>query len=147
MRRLHRIFRLFVRGQRAAAIVEFALVVPIFFMVVWAVISFSRAYQRLNTLSTSLREGARYASTLATSPPLTGAFTTVQINAIKAKAYDFSNAYGFPIDTSRVTVTLGALNADVTVAVSAYPLFAGLNFIGNLQSINVSRSAIFRMER
>jgi Flp pilus assembly protein TadG len=141
MRRLRRIFRLFARGERASAIVEFALVVPIFFMVVWAIISFSRAYQRLNTLSTSLREGARYASTLAPG------FTTAQVDAIKAKSYDFSNAYGFPIDTSRVTVTLGALNASVTVAVTAYPLFTGLNFIGNLQAITVSRSAIFRMER
>ena len=146
MRRLRRSLRLFARGDRAAAIVEFALVVPIFFMVVWAVISFSRAYQRLNTLSTSLREGARYASTLGT-PTTTTPFTTAQVDAIKAKAYGFSNAYGFPIDTSRVTVTLGVGNSDVTVAVSAYPLFAGLNFIGNLQSINVSRSAIFRMER
>ena len=145
MRTLRRSLRLFARGERASAIVEFALVVPIFFMVVWAVISFSRAYQRLNTLSTSLREGARYASTLA-APPGTP-FTTAQVDAIKARAYGFSNAYGFPIDTSRVTVTLGVANADVTVAVSAYPLFAGLNFIGNLQSINVSRSAIFRMER
>ena len=50
-----------------------------------------------------------------------------------------------PIDTSRVTVTTGTNS--VTVAVTAYPLFSGLQFIGNLQGITVSRSAIFRLER
>ena len=133
------IIRRFLRRDRGAAIIEFALVVPIFFLIVLGIMTFSRAYQRLNTLSTSLREGARLAATL----PLP--YTTVNIDAIKAATRNFSSAYGYPIDTSRVTVTTG-IN-DVTVAVTNYALFTGLTFVGNLQSITVSRSAVFRLER
>jgi Flp pilus assembly protein TadG len=140
MRGFRRALRRFRRGDRAAAIIEFALVVPIFFLIVWGIMSFSRAYQRLNTLSTSLREGARLAATIAPLP-----YTNANVNQIKTTIYNFSRAYGFPIDTSRVTVTAGT--NDVTVAVSNYPLFAGLTFVGNLQSVTVSRSAIFRLER
>src|SRR6185503_5942368 len=36
----------FLRKTKGAAIVEFALVVPILFLLVWGIISFTRAYQR-----------------------------------------------------------------------------------------------------
>ena len=56
--------RRFSKRTRAAAIVEFALVVPIFFMIVLGIIQFSRAYARMNALTAALREGSRTASTL-----------------------------------------------------------------------------------
>jgi Flp pilus assembly protein TadG len=127
------------RSTRAAAIVEFALVVPIFFTIVWGIINFGRGYQRLNTLSLSLREGARHGATLQ------GPYSATQQNAVKAKVRDFSTAYGFPIDTSRVTVTFNA-NVDVQVGVTNYPLFSGLSTRFGLGSIVVTRRAIFRLE-
>ena len=133
----------FLRGTRAAAIVEFALVVPILFMLVWGIISFSRAYQRLNALSSSLREGARVASTLdsiVTVPART--------DSVKIHIYTFSSAFGFPVDTSQVTVdAVTGGGADVRVGVVNYPIFAGISFIGGLSSITVTREAIFRCER
>ncbi|MFN8580495.1 MAG: TadE/TadG family type IV pilus assembly protein [Gemmatimonadaceae bacterium] len=126
-------------GDRAAAIIEFALVIPIFMIIVLGIISFSRAYQRLNTLSTSLREGARLAATIPTP------YTATDVTTIRTKVRTFSTAYGFPIDTTRVNVAAGT--NDVTVSTTNYPLFSGLSFLGNLQSITVSRSAVFRLER
>lgn len=140
MKRALRLTR-FGRSERGAAIVEFALVVPILFLLVWGIISFSRAYQRLNALSASLREGARWASTVDSIPP-----TPSQVTAIRRVVRDFSTAFGYTVDTSQVVVD-ASTGVDVKVRVVNYPLFAGLNFLGGLSSITVSREAIFRLER
>lgn len=140
---MKRIFRFprFVRSDRGAAIVEFALVVPILFMMVWAIISFSRAYQRLNALSASLREGARVASTLDSIPHI-----PARVVQIKAAVHNFSTAFGYTVDTSQVQVDASS-GTDVHVRVVNYPLFAGINFIGGLSAITVTRDAVFRLER
>ena len=136
---LGRFLRRLARRERASAIVEFALVIPVFFMVVWAAITFGRAYQRLNTLSASLREGARYAATRQFP------YSSQVRDQIKGRVYDFSVAYGHPIDTSRVVVDETS-GFDVHVRVTNYPLFSGLNFIGNLAAITINRDAVFRLE-
>ena len=130
-----------LRQTRAAAIVEFALVVPILFLLVWGIISFSRAYQRLNALTSALREGARVASTLD-NLTTDASKRTIVLTAIRT----FSSAYGYAVDTTRVTIDASSL-IDVKVRVTAYPIFSGLNFVGGLSGITVSRSAIFRCER
>ena len=132
--------RLFARRTRAAAIVEFALVVPILFLLVWGIISFSRAYQRLNALSSSLREGARVASTL--DKLVTDASRRTEV---LTHIHRFSTAFGFTVDTSLVTIDASS-GVDVRVRVVNYPIFSGLSFLGNLSSITVSREAIFRCE-
>jgi Flp pilus assembly protein TadG len=131
----------FARSSRAAAIIEFALVVPILFLMVWGILSFSRAYQRMNALSASLREGARVASTLDSLVTLSSRRTTV-----RGRVLTFSSAYGHPVDTSLVTVDASS-GFEVHVGVTNYPLFAGLNFVGGLSAITISRVAIFRCER
>ena len=136
--------RRFVRGTRGGAIVEFALVVPILFMMVWAIISFTRAYQRMNALTAALREGARAASTMdkLVSVP-------ARANSVKATMHNFSTAFGYTVDTSQVSIAV-AVNGDghdVHVSVTNYPVFAGISFIGGLSSITITRQAIFRCER
>ena len=134
----------FLRRTRGAAIIEFALVVPILFLVVWGIISFSRAYQRLNALTSSLREGARVASTLDSVTALANRRTTV-----RTRILSFSSAFGYQVDTSLVTVaaTQVGTGGDVRVSVVNYPIFNGLSFVGGLSSITVSREALFRCER
>lgn len=135
-----RFHRRFAKGDRAAAVVEFALVVPLFVTLVWGVIMFSRAYTRLNALHSALREGARMLAADQYADSVT------HQNQAKARMYTFSQAFGFPIDTSQVTITYVPLGPNVTVSVTNYPLFTGLNFIGNLQALQVTRSVIFRHE-
>ncbi len=131
----------FRRNTRGAAIIEFALVVPILFLLVWGIISFSRGYQRLNALSSSLREGARVASTLDSVVSVAGRRTAVR-TAIRS----FSGAFGYLVDTSLVTVDASS-GVDVSVGVVNYPIFGGLNFLGIMSSITVNRNAVFRCER
>jgi Flp pilus assembly protein TadG len=131
----------FRRDTRGAAIVEFALVVPILFLMVWGIISFTRAYQRLNALTSSLREGARTASTLSSLVS-----SAAQRTLVKTTISNFSTAYGYTVDTSLVTVDASS-TVDVRVSVTNYPLFSGINFLGGLSGITVNRVAIFRCER
>jgi Flp pilus assembly protein TadG len=131
----------FARSNRAAAIIEFALVVPILFLLVWGIISFSRAYQRMNALTSSLREGARVASTLDSLVT-----STTQLRNVRARISTFSSSFGYPVDTSLVTVD-GSSGTEVHVGVANYPLFAGLNFVGGLSTITITRVAIFRCEQ
>lgn len=47
------------RGQRGAALVEFALVVPIFVLLVMGIVDFGNAFNDYNSLRQGVREGAR----------------------------------------------------------------------------------------
>ena len=126
--------------ERGAAIVEFALVVPLFVTLVLGVIMFSRAYTRLNALHTALREGGRMAAADQYADSLTHQRT------IKAHMRNFSSAFGFPIDTSLVAITYSAGAPSVTVGVTNYPIFAGLTGLWGMQGITVTRSVVFRHE-
>ncbi len=143
MRTWRKRLRTLVRQDRGAAVVEFALVVPFFFLLVWGGLVFSRAYQRLNVLTASLREGARYGATL---DPLV--IATVQDSA-RARIATYSTAFGYPIDINQVVVTapVPGVSDDVVVSVTNYPLFNDLTGFFGLNLITVSRTAIFRWER
>src|SRR5678816_1360930 len=104
----------FVRRTRGAAIIEFALVVPILFLLVWGIISFTRAYQRLNALTSSLREGARVASTLDSIQTVPN-----RQNQVKQHIRTFSTAFGFTVDTALVTVD-ASTGTEVSVRVVNY---------------------------
>ena len=133
--------RRFLKRTRGAAIIEFALVVPILFLLVWGIISFTRAYQRLNALTSSLREGARVASTL----------DKIQTDAsrrtlVRSHIHTFSTAFGYTVDTSLVTIDASS-GTEVSVRVVNYPVFSGISILFGLNNITVSRNAIFRCER
>lgn len=73
---MFRIVRPKSRQRRGAAIVETALVLPIFFMVILGIIEFGRAFMICQILQNAAREGCRRA--------VTGAYTTATItNDIK----------------------------------------------------------------
>ena len=131
-------FRRLLREQKGAVIVEFALVVPFLFLIVFGIIDFSRAYAQLNNINSSLREGARFGA----------AQISPDVTQIKAEITRFSSAWGNPINTSLVTVNVGP--PDIVVSVTNYPitlptLGAFLNLAG--QQITVSRTVSFRWER
>jgi hypothetical protein len=90
--------------QKGAALVEFAIVAPVFFAIVFGLIEFGRAYFVVNTLTEMTRRGARVASvcpptdpriyqqTLFNSPVSTSQqsriVNTVLLNNIKLEYFD-----------------------------------------------------------
>ena len=125
-------------GKRIGAIiVEFALVVPFLFLIVFGIIDFSRAYAQLNNINSSLREGARYGA----------AQKTPNVDEIKAEVFRFSKTWANQLDTSRVNVITGD---SIIVFVTNYPitlptLGGFLNIAG--RSINATRRVSYRWER
>ena len=137
MRSMLQRFRRFVTRNDGAVIVEFALVVPFLFLIVFGIIDFSRAYAQLNNINSSLREGARFGA--AQKAPT--------VDAIKAEIDRFSRTWANPLDTSRVSVTVGD---NIVVSVTNYPitlptLGGFLNLVG--RKVEASRSVSFRWER
>lgn len=53
--------------ERGATLVEFAVIAPLLFLLIFGVIEFSRAVSAYTTVWTGAREGARYATTSAES--------------------------------------------------------------------------------
>lgn len=129
-----------LRGDdRGSAILEFALVVPLFFLIVWGGINYSRAYHRLGALTGSLREGARYGATLDAS-------NAADQTAIKARVATYASAFGLTVAPGSVVVSPGS-GGEVQVSVVNLPLFADLTGFGLLDSVTVTRIVIFRSER
>lgn len=130
--------RKLLRKDRGAAVLEFGLVAPLLFLIIYAIIAFGRGYARLNVLTGALRHGGRVASTVVTT------CTTSEQDFVKAAVEQHSTAFGAPVDTSQVDVVCGS--GDVSVSVDGYPLFNGIDFFG-MDGLSVTRTAVFRRER
>ncbi len=64
LNRLRATMRGFRRQTRAAAMVEFAIVAPLLFILIFGIIDFGRAFFLLNNLTNAARDGARLGATL-----------------------------------------------------------------------------------
>jgi Flp pilus assembly protein TadG len=131
------------RRRAGAVIVEFALIVPFLFIIIFGVIDFSRAYAELNAINAALREGVRLASVMK-DPTLTGSQSEV-----RKKMKTISSVFGYSsLDTSRVTLTTDTPTMFVTVTLTAHPVPLPVlgRFLG-LSPFTVTRSMKYRWER
>lgn len=81
------------RGERGAALVEFALVFPLFMFLILGTFSGAQAYDHNLSLTHAAREGARYAATLAKDPTGPGAsawLSAVVDRTVKTSASDIN---------------------------------------------------------
>jgi len=139
--------RKFADSDRAAALVEFAIVLPILLLIVFGIVDFGRALYTANNLTSAVREGARLASTQISPDPTVAASKTAVSNAVKAytKAVDV-NA---PVPTVAESFSGAIPNLQsITVSITSYPFtpitpLAGLVGLG---TISMSPSATFRWE-
>ena len=58
------------RGERGAALVEFAIIVPVFMVMILGIVSGGAAYNRKISLNNAVREASRYGATLSFSASL-----------------------------------------------------------------------------
>jgi Flp pilus assembly protein TadG len=131
------------RRRAGAVIVEFALIVPFLFIIIFGVIDFSRAYAELNAINAALREGVRLASVMK-DPTLAGSQSEV-----RKKMKTISSVFGYSsLDTSRVTLTTDTPTMFVTVTLTAHPVPLPVlgRFLG-LSPFTVTRSMKYRWER
>ena len=83
--KLERPCRLFRRNRRAAAAVEFAIVAPVFFLLVFGMIEYGRMVMVQQVITNASREGARAA---VLDGATTGSVTTT-VNAYLTAAIDY----------------------------------------------------------
>jgi Flp pilus assembly protein TadG len=128
-------------GEQGSAAIEFALVAPLLFMVVFAVIDFSRAYYTLNDLTAAVREGARYASTL--DDPV------LRQDEVKEVVKDFALSFaGDTVLDAQIEVAFEA-GGRVRVQITDYPFefLTPLPALAGLSDVRMTRKAIMKWER
>jgi Flp pilus assembly protein TadG len=138
--------RWLLRGEAGASAVELALILPLLILLIFGIVQFSIAYNRVQGLQAAAREGARFAS-------IGGNFTGIQTRVHNAQSL---------FDDSDVTVTTSPPSAgtakpcaaagagnDVTVTASVptpndydleIPLFGSYE-------INYNAAGVFRCEK
>jgi len=137
-----------LRSERAAAIVEFALVVPFLMLIMCATIDFGMAVYTLNNLTAAVREGGRYAAAMDVPP---AADTVV----IRDRVYNYIvglNNGGLTAAQIKAKIhnsVPDAVTGNITVWIDGYPYrpFTPLAPLLGLSTINLNRRAIFRYER
>ena len=138
--------RRFTRDERGAVVVEFALILPLFVLFIFAIMEFARGYQALNAITSAAREGARVAAIM---PEPT---EQMSIDSVTARAKQVA---GSMFTTDEITVSAPTCDPDpancrlVTVTTSitltgVTPVFA---LIGKAGGIPISSTASFRWER
>ena len=136
----------FQADEDGAAVVEFALVLPILLLIVWGIIEIGRAFYTVNIAASSSRGGAR----LGAACPLLLQNGVPQMNQscvsrIKAEVASTFLPLGAPLDTSDITVSpsAGAVAGPIQVTINYdYVPLTPLNW-----SFTMIRSATFRYER
>lgn len=148
MRRIIRIVR-GIRSERGAALVEFALVVPLLMMMMCATIDFGLAVYTLNNLTAAAREGGRYGAvldkTVWNNPA--GAQDSVQTrvqNYIKGMQNGLTPAQVKAL----ISVSKDATTGIITVQITGYPYqpVTPLSTLLGLRTISLNRTAYFRWE-
>lgn len=136
------------KANDGAALVEFAITIPILLLVVWSVVDFARAYYTSNSLSSAVREGARVGAVL--TDPCAG-------TPVKDRVKGAFNAFGGPpVTDAEIKIyvndvlcpTAPAVPSSVTVEVKDYQWLTTtpITFISGGQ-ILMTRKATFRYER
>ena len=133
-----------LRGDtRGQALVEFALILPLFLLLVMAVWQFGRAWQVYQTLTDAAREGARTA--VVANPNITVDSVAAKINRnLQLAALDTASAI------KTITGMHGGTGTQATIAIS-YPyqlrwLQPFVGWTGAQASFNMNTSVVFRNE-
>ena len=108
-----------LRGQKGASAVEFALIAPVLFMIIFAIIGFGIAFMQLQTIRGAVREGARISAVGATVPQVqqkvadasTGMVPSGQVTVTPCPGQDTT------VDTS-ATFDTGQLNGGEGIVVT-----------------------------
>jgi len=127
--------RHFARSEGGAAMVEFAIVLPILIMFFLGIVDFGRAFYLYNNLTNAVREGARLG---AVQNP------TVDVAAVQTRVTTRVKQFTSN-PTAAPSVTVSSTLQDVTVTITNYA-FMPITPLPQAQGINMTVTAVFRRE-
>jgi len=135
--------RRLLQADDGAAVVEFALVMPILALIIFGIIDFGRAFYTVNNIISAVREGARYGAILSAPLSVTGQ------REIRDRVRSVSQPFGgdsLRDEQIQIEFPNGEL---VRVRVQNYP-FRPLTPIAGALGVGtwpITRQATFRWER
>jgi len=151
MRRMMRRLR-GLRNERGAALVEFALVVPLLMMMMCATIDFGLAVYTLNNLTAAVREGGRYAATIDRPTWAAAGGATAQ-GLVRDRVYNYIVGMNNGLTAVQTKALITVTNPDattgiITVQITGYPYrpVTPLSTLLGLATVSLNRRAIFRWE-
>ena len=135
---------MFKRGrghERGASLVEFAIVAPLLFLILFGVIEFARLGHGFTTVWTAAREGARYATTVGDND-INGLPNYLDCASITEAALD--KVIGMSLATSDVSITFSDLTGNpVADCDPATPLQSPPTNIDNGFGVQVEVKGVF----
>jgi len=140
-----------IRSERGAALVEFALVVPILMMMMCATIDFGLAVYTLNNLTAAVREGGRYAAVIDKDTWTANSGAAAK-TAVSDRVYNYIVGMNNGLTAAQTKALISVSNPDaanlITVQITGYPYkpVTPLSTMLGLKTIYLNRRAIFRWE-
>lgn len=125
-----------IRDSRGTSVIEFALIVPIFFLAMFGTIDFGRAMWAYSTIESAATEGARYAA-------IRGSNKLLPATESEVKTFVAGRAYALDVEAGDVTVNWAPNNDPgslVTVQVEYDFSFLMIGFLP-LPAIELSTSS------
>src|SRR5690349_3422278 len=137
-----------MQSERGAALVEFALVVPLLMMMMCATIDFGLAVYTLNNLTAAVREGGRFAAVQDQNSWTSGTAVSTTTTRVWNYIKGMNNGLTPAQNQALISVTAPDGNGIITVKITGYPYkpVTPLSTLLGLQTIYLNRTAIFRWE-
>ena len=139
-----------IRSERGAALVEFALVVPLLMMMMCATIDFGLAVYTLNNLTAAVREGGRFAAVQDQASWANNGAVAKPL--VTQKVYNYISGMNNGLTPAQTQALISVTSPDaagiITVKITGYPYkpVTPLSTLLGLQTIYLNRTAIFRWE-
>lgn len=134
------------RGERGQSLVEFALVVPMLLLVLFAIIDFGRLFQGYITLTNATREGARIAAVGGTDSDISARVLSAAsgLSGVTVSPASYPDAGG-DISGNSVVVTASAPMSFITPIGALITMVSkGANSVGG--SFSLTSSSNMRIE-
>jgi Flp pilus assembly protein TadG len=130
-----------LKGTRAEGLVEFAIVVPLFFLLMFGIIDLGHLYFVKVTLENAMRQAGRYAVTGASMPGMSRLASIVTVAKNSAPGLDISNIVissplgGSSVSSNGTASAAGLPGENVTISLTAH-LTLFTNLIGHYYGTN-----------
>jgi Flp pilus assembly protein TadG len=145
----HRRLGMTLSGERGQALAEFALVMPVLFLLIGGIIEFGRAWNIKQAVTDAAREGARYA-VVQDGVIDTQDEVIAKIEERLALASITTSTIAFSSDCPTVTecwrVTSHAMTVDVSTTYRMGWVGAMLKWLGGPPDVTISTQATMRNE-
>jgi Flp pilus assembly protein TadG len=136
------ILRTFRRDEKAAAMVEFAIVVPLLFTLVFGIVDVGRAYFLYNNLTNAARDAARWGA----SRDETESGLTANIQALARAKINDDSASVAVVNVTYPLISGVAKSKVVRVTISSYP-FQPVTYVVLKAKKRFTTTAEFRLEQ